>query len=125
MSGLGRPTNPAVGWPGMGSPFTMDEARAALGDAQGVVDACVKQFTVAGSVDAEQVIAYDLAHAAAAVACAKAATDYGDRGDTEAALAAVFIADAVYDVASRILGREEQWGVEPGALDKAVRMTAA
>jgi (2S)-methylsuccinyl-CoA dehydrogenase len=103
----------------------MDEARAALADAQGVVDACVQQFTEPGSVDAQQVIAYDLAHAAAAVACAKSATDYGDRGETEAALAAVFIADAVFDVAGRILGREEQWGVEPGALDKAVRMTAA
>ncbi|MEY2469717.1 MAG: (2S)-methylsuccinyl-CoA dehydrogenase [Actinomycetota bacterium] len=109
----------------MGAPFTMDEARAALGDAQGVVDACVKQFGEPGSVDAEQVIAYDLAHAAAAVACAKSAADYGDRGETEGALAAVFIADAVFDVASRVLGREEQWGVEPGVLDKAVRMTAA
>ncbi len=94
----------------MGSPFSMDEARAALGDAQGVVDACVKQFAADGSVDTEQVVAYDLAHAAAAVACAKAAADYGDRGEAEASLAAVFIADAIYDVASRVLGREEPVG---------------
>ena len=109
----------------MPAPFSMDEARAAVNDAQAVVDTCVKRFTEPGSVDADQVIAYDLAHAAAAVACAAAAADYGDRGDTDAGLAAVFIADAIFDVASRILGREEQWGVEPGALDKAVRMTAA
>ena len=61
----------------------MDEARAALGDAQGVVDTCVKRFSEPGSVDANQVVAYDLAHAAAAVACAKAAANYGDRGETE------------------------------------------
>ena len=101
----------------MSAPFSMDEARAAWGDAQGVVDTCVKRFSEPGSVDADQVIAYDLAHAAAAVACAKAAANYGDKGDTESALAALFIADAVFDVASRVLGREEQWGVEPGVLD--------
>ena len=109
----------------MGSPFTMDEARAALGDAQGVVDACAKHIAANGGVDANQVVAYDLAHAAAAIACAVGAADYGDRGETEASLAAAFIADAIFDVASRTLGREEAWGVDAGGLDKALRATSA
>ncbi len=109
----------------MGAPFSMDEARAALADAQGVVDACVKRLVADGTVETEQVVAYDLAHAAAAVACAKAAADYGDRGATEASLAAVFIADAIYDVATKVTGREPLWGVDAGVLDKALRLTAA
>ena len=103
----------------------MDEARAALADAQGVVDACVKRLVADGAVESDQVVAYDLAHAAAAVACGRAAANYGDRGAIEASLAAVFIADAVYDVAMRVTGRESLWGAEPGVLDKALRLTAA
>jgi (2S)-methylsuccinyl-CoA dehydrogenase len=109
----------------MSAPFSMDEARAALADAQAVVDACVKRLVADGTVETDQVVAYDLAHAAAAVACGRAAADYGDRGDTESQLAAVFIADAVYDVAMRVTGREALWGVEPGVLDKALRLTSA
>jgi (2S)-methylsuccinyl-CoA dehydrogenase len=109
----------------MGAPFSMDEARAALADAQAVVDACVQRLVADGTVETEQVIAYDLAHAAAAVACGRAAADYGDRGDVESRLAAVFIAEAVYDVALKVTGREAQWGVEQGVLDKALRLTAS
>ncbi|HVV36271.1 MAG TPA: acyl-CoA dehydrogenase family protein [Acidimicrobiales bacterium] len=109
----------------MPAPFSMDEARAALGDAQSLVDACARRIAGNGGVDAHQVVAYDLAHAAAAVACARGAADYGDRGDVEARLAAAFVADAIHDVASRVTGREAAWGVEPGALDKALRLTAA
>src|SRR5689334_17890040 len=112
-----------IGWIDMGAPFSMDEARAALADAQAVVDACVQRLVSDGTVETDQVIAYDLAHAAAAVACGRAAADYGDRGDVESRLAAVFIGDAVYDVAMRVTGREALWGVEPGALDKALRLT--
>ena len=109
----------------MGSPFSMDDARVALDEADRVVKAAAARIASNGGIDANQVVAYDLAHAAAAVACANAAVDYAGKGDTEGGLAAAFIADAIHDVATRILGREEQWGVEVGALDKAVRATAA
>jgi (2S)-methylsuccinyl-CoA dehydrogenase len=69
------------------------------------------------SVDANQVVAYDLAHGAAGVAVARAALNYGARGDTEAALACAFVADALYDLMAKVLGREAQWGLEAGAVD--------
>jgi (2S)-methylsuccinyl-CoA dehydrogenase len=72
-------------------------------------------------VDDRQVIAYDLAHSAAAVDTARSVLAYGIHGPVEASLAAVFAADAVWDLACRLLGREEQWGAEPDALAPAAR----
>jgi (2S)-methylsuccinyl-CoA dehydrogenase len=71
-------------------------------------------------IDANQVLAYDLAHAAAAVENARTVLEYGDKGEVEARIACAAVADAVYDVATRILGREAQWGVEPNALQAAM-----
>ena len=71
-------------------------------------------------IDANQVVAYDLAHASAAVANAGALLEYGSRGEAEARIACAFVADAVYDVAARMLGREAEWGAEPNALDQAM-----
>ena len=56
--------------------------------------------------------AYDLAHAAAAVAVAGAAVTYGAKGDVEARIACAFVADAIFDVMAKILCREEAWGAE-------------
>ncbi|HEX9969280.1 MAG TPA: acyl-CoA dehydrogenase family protein [Acidimicrobiales bacterium] len=72
-----------------------------------------------GDLDANQVVAYDVAHASAAVENARAILDYGGKGDVEARIACAFVADAVYDVSTRILGREEEFGTTPGALDQA------
>src|SRR5262245_8795657 len=72
------------------------------------------------SADRDQVVAYDLAHAAAAVATARNLLTYGERGEVEATLTCAFAADAVHDVAVKLFGREGEWGVEAGALD-AVR----
>ena len=41
---------------------------------------------------------------------------YGAKGDVEARLTCGFVADAVHDLASKLLGREALWGVERGAL---------
>jgi (2S)-methylsuccinyl-CoA dehydrogenase len=68
------------------------------------------------SLDAHQVVAYDLAHSAAATATAGSAIDYGQHGRVEASLATVFAADAVWDLATRLIGREHLWGAEPNAL---------
>ena len=67
-----------------------------------------------GGVDANQVIAYDLAHAAAGVAIAGAALDYGALGDVEGRLACAFVADMVADLTAKVAGREAEWGTEPG-----------
>jgi (2S)-methylsuccinyl-CoA dehydrogenase len=77
----------------------------------------------AGGLDAHQVVAYDLAHAAAAVEVARSVIDYGNKGDLEARIACAFVADAVYDVAARVLGREEDFGAEPGVLAEAIAAT--
>ncbi len=69
-------------------------------------------------------VAYDLAHAAAAVRTAVAALDYGALGHDEARIACAFCADAVADVAGRVFGREDQWGAAPDWLAPAARFVA-
>ena len=83
-----------------------------------VVDAAVGRLA-ATSIDDNQVLAYDVAHAASAVATAKGLLDYGAKGDAEGAITCAFVADAVADLAGKVFGREAEWGVEAGALDGA------
>ena len=92
------------------------EAAVAVHVAAQTIDAGLASIR---SVDEDQVLAYDVAHAASAVATARVLLDYGTRGDLEARLACAFIADASHDIATRVLGREELWGVGRGALDPA------
>ena len=91
-----------------------DLARAAslMDTAQGVVDGAASRLLSLGGVDASQTFAYDLAHAASAVATARAAIDYGGYGELEARLAAAFCAQALWDLSSRVTGREALWGVD-------------
>jgi (2S)-methylsuccinyl-CoA dehydrogenase len=89
----------------------------------GVTERAAQQLGAAdGGIEANQVLAYDLAHAASGLECARAAVDYGAGGEVEARLAAAFVADAVHDVAARVLGREAQWGLPAGALDEALEL---
>src|SRR5215471_2160054 len=67
-------------------------------------------------LDQHQVLAYDLAHAASAVAGCRAMLEYGARGNVESMLARVYVADAVWDLGTKILGREATWGVEAADL---------
>jgi (2S)-methylsuccinyl-CoA dehydrogenase len=87
--------------------------------ARQVVNQGTTTLKAGGGPDADQVLAYDLAHAASAVEAARSMLDYGARGDLEAAIACAFIADAVGELASRLFGRETTWGTEPTALDGA------
>jgi len=93
--------------------------------AKRVVDGAARHLAGAGGPDAHQVVAYDLAHAAAAVENARAVIDYGNKGHVEARIACAFVADAVFDVATRILGREEDFGTTPGVLSDAIAVTRA
>src|SRR6476620_11042707 len=72
------------------------------------------------ALDQHQVIAYDLAHAAAAIEGSRVMCGYGEHGEVESMLARAYVADAVHDVASRALGRSQAWGVERDALAAAM-----
>jgi (2S)-methylsuccinyl-CoA dehydrogenase len=82
--------------------------------AQRLVDQACAAVRERGGIDPNQVVAYDVAHAAAAVATAGATLEYGALGDVEARIAAAFVADVVADLIGRVAGREALWGVEPG-----------
>jgi len=98
-------------------------AAEAVALASGVTAGAARQLSTSeGGIDANQVLAYDLAHATAALECARAAVDYGGRGEVEARLATAFVADAVHDVAGRVLGREAAWGSEANALAEALEL---
>ena len=81
-------------------------ASSAIDLAASVVDAGVKTLTANGGPDSNQVLAYDLAHAAAQVGAARALLEYGARGDVEARIACAFAAEAIHDLTTRIAGRE-------------------
>ena len=87
--------------------------------ARGVVQTGTRTLKAGAGYDVDQVLAYDLAHAAAAVETARSMLDYGALGDAEGAIACAFVADAVGELASRLFGREATWGIEAGALDGA------
>jgi len=91
--------------------------------ARDVVDGAA--HTLGKDIDARQVVAYDIAHAAAAMELADAMLDYGGKGDLEARLACAFVADAVHDLAGKVLGREEEWATKPGTLDAALPFVTA
>ena len=84
----------------------LSDASAAVEVAQQLVDGACGAVRARGGVDANQVVAYDVAHAAAAVATARAALAYGALGETEARLARAFVADVVADLVGRVAGRE-------------------
>src|SRR5437667_2779217 len=75
-------------------------------------------------LDRHQVLAYDLAHAASALEGCRVMLDYGTHGELEGMLAGAFVADVVADVASRIVARDEIWGVSADALKPALDFVA-
>jgi len=97
----------------------LPSAEAAVALAESVVTTAARHLAATGGVDANQVVAYDLAHAAAATATARSVLDYGERGDVEARIACAFVADALAELIGKLAGRHEEWGVEPAALSKA------
>jgi (2S)-methylsuccinyl-CoA dehydrogenase len=100
-------------------------ATSAVACAASVVDGAARRLAAGGGVDAQQVLAYDLAHAAAGVQTARAALGYGGYGADEARIACVFVADVLADLSARVLGREEAWGTVPGWMDPAAAFVAA
>ena len=84
-----------------------------------VVGAAARHLAATGGPDVQQVLAYDLAHAAAQVGTARALLDYGAKGDVEGRMACAFAADMVHDLITRLCGREELWGLEPAPMRAA------
>ncbi|MGA2835011.1 MAG: acyl-CoA dehydrogenase family protein [Acidimicrobiales bacterium] len=99
-------------------------AADAVAVARSVVDAGIGAMAAAGGPDAVQTVAYDVSHAAAAVRTAQAVLAYGAHGDTESRIACAFVADAVADLASRIVGRSAEWGVGPDWMAPIERFVA-
>jgi (2S)-methylsuccinyl-CoA dehydrogenase len=109
------------------SPARPDLAAAAEAArlASGVVRGAARRLGDRGGPDADQVVAYDLAHAAAGARAAEAAVTYGATGDDEARLACAFVADALADLAARTVGREDAFGTTPDWLEPARAFVAA
>ena len=102
----------------------LDAAVRALATATGVIADASRQLA-ARSLDEDQVIAYEVAHAAAAVEVATSMLDYGAHGDIEARVACAFVADVVHDLATKLLGREDEWGVKPDTIEPALAFVSA
>ena len=95
-------------------------AAAAIVDAaHDVVDTATRRLASTGGPDVNQVIAYDIAHAAATVETARAMLPYGAKGELEGNITCGYVADAVGELIGKLFGREDEWGVEPGSLDLA------
>jgi (2S)-methylsuccinyl-CoA dehydrogenase len=97
---------------------TPDLTRAAEATelARRVVEQGVRTLASLGGPDDQQVLAYDLAHSAAAVETARSLADYGSKGNAEALITCAFVADMLQEVSARLLGREDMWGVEKNPL---------
>jgi (2S)-methylsuccinyl-CoA dehydrogenase len=76
-------------------------------------------------LDEQQVVAYDLAHAAAAVEASRVMCAYGEHGELESMLARAYVADAIADIVSRLVGRDQLWGTDPALLAPAQAFVTA
>ena len=75
-------------------------AAQALSAAQNVVDSGIARLAEIG-IDDNQVLAYDVAHGAAAVQTGQSLLNsYGDKGEIEAKITVAFIADAIAEMMS-------------------------
>lgn len=102
----------------------LDAARQAIALASSALDRSIAALAAAGGADEHQVLAYDISHAASALATATSMLDYGALGEVEARLAVAFIADAIADMAAKVIGREALFGLEAGWLDGAAGFLA-
>jgi (2S)-methylsuccinyl-CoA dehydrogenase len=94
------------------SPADLVAAADTIEIAEGVVGRAIRHLAASGGPDRHQVLAYDLAHAAAQVAASRAMLDYGAKGDLEARITCAFVADMVHDLITRLTGREAMWGLD-------------
>ncbi len=95
----------------------LDGAKQTVEIAASIVESAIQKLRGAiaegESIDDHQVLAYDVAHSAAAVATARHALTTGTISLEDGLLACAFIADATSEIASKTIGRETLWGVKP------------
>ncbi len=112
----------------------LEHARTLTTALRGVVDRTAAELAVrcekdgrisAALIDQQQTVAYDLASVSSAVAAAEHLTGWGERGELEAMLALAYAADVGADLTARLVGREADWGLEPGVLDGVREQLAA
>ncbi len=78
-------------------------AADAIDLADRVVGKAVRRLaSLEGGADTHQVLAYEIAHAASAVATAKSLIDYGNKGEVEAKITCAYTADMLHEIASKI-----------------------
>jgi len=114
-------------------PAELRGASLAVDVAQGVVDTAVRALArrscengkvSVALLDLHQAVAYDLAHAAAAVEGSRVMCRYGEHGEVESMLACAYVADAIHDIANRMTGRSPAWDVDADALARAMPFVA-
>ncbi len=110
-----------------------DQALAAVAACAAVVETASRKLSSMSAadgkisvnkLDAHQVLAYDLAHAAAGVYASQVMCEYATNGDFEAKLAFAFIADSVAELATKLVGRSTEWGSDVIALESAAEFVA-
>ena len=94
-------------------------AASVISTASAMIDTAIASLVAQGGPDKNQTLAYDIAHVAAAVATAKSLLPYGSKGTTEGNITCAFTADMVHDFVSRLIGREQAWGVDPSLFSSA------
>jgi (2S)-methylsuccinyl-CoA dehydrogenase len=110
--------NPEAATPDLAAPDLVTAADV-IELAGSVVGKAIRHIAANGGPDKNQVVAYDLAHAAAQVETARSLLDYGAKGEAEARLTCAFTADMAHDLITRLCGREPQWGLEPAPMRDA------
>ncbi|MEI6701254.1 MAG: acyl-CoA dehydrogenase family protein, partial [Actinomycetota bacterium] len=93
------------------STVDLNQAADAIALAEQVVASGFRALKESGGADVHQVLAYDLSHAASALATASSMLTYGEKGADEAKLAVAFTADAIAELGAKLVGRESLWGI--------------
>jgi (2S)-methylsuccinyl-CoA dehydrogenase len=115
-------------------PDQLVAAAAAVDRATEIVDTATRTLAHASSdggrisvakLDTNQVLAYDVAHAASALEGCRVMLTYGEHGELESMLARAFIADAIADLGAKLIGRDALWGVDLDTLDDALPFVEA
>jgi len=101
-------------------------ATAAVAVARSVLDQAIANTKALGSAaHDDQVVLYDLSHAAAGISMCETALRIAERGSDEAALAHVFIGRVISQLGATLWSAHDRWGVGPDALGDAQSYAAA
>ena len=94
----------------------LQTAASVINTARAMVDTAIATLIAKGGPDANQTLAYDIAHVAAAVETSRGLLAYGAKGTVEGNITCAFTADMVHDFITRLIGREKLWGIDPSGL---------